>query len=184
MVRPRRNTRLLGAAGALCALSAAPAARSQQVVPVVAFNNAVYHYAYTVTNNTPDDLFDLTIHVAPGVGMVQNLTAPAGFMTSYDSGLGLVDFLEDTSNFTATPLSGFAFDSPLAPQQSTFDANLTDGNGNISTLSGPVLAPLAAVPEPGTLALALLAAPSLILIARRRRASFTVDRLTQGDHTP
>ena len=182
MIRPRRNTRLLGLVSALCAFIVAPAAHAQLVtLSPVMLSNGLYHYDYSIANNTASDLFDLDINVAPGLNTVQNLTAPAGFMATNDTGLGIVDFLEDTSSFTAVPLSGFAFDSPLPPQSSTFDANLADPNSNITVVSGQVIAPQ--VPEPGTLALALLAAPGLLLTVRRRRTTPTSDRSTQGDHT-
>ena len=71
-------------------------------------------------------------------------------MSAYDSGLGLVSYLEDTSLFTTAPLSGFTYDSDFAPMTSTFDSNFAPLAGGITVTSGSTLA---AVPEPGSVAL-------------------------------
>jgi hypothetical protein len=124
----------------------------------VTANGNVYHYDYTIANGTADDAFLIDIPVLANSSIV-NLAAPAGFNTAFDSGLGLVSFLEDTAMFTATPLGGFGFDSPNAPGTVTFAASLLSEAGDIYTISGNAIAP---VPEPGFLwVFALLMAVAL-----------------------
>ena len=97
-----------------------------------------------------------------------NVTAPAGFKGFYtDSVLGLVDYTEDSAFFTTTPLSGFTYDSLVAPQSSVFTASQLDlVNGGIVTT---VDTTLAAVPEPGSVALlGSLSAAACFAIRRRR----------------
>ena len=186
MIRPRRNMRLLGVAGALCALSAAPAAHAQLVTSIFTQNGSLFHYNYTINNNTPTDFVDITLSLTPGTNVL-NLVAPVGFTPAYDPGSGDLDFLAGTNamggpqDFTpGSTFSGFAFDSPLTPQTLPFTAS----DQNLTPTPGTTLAPrAAAVPESGTLALALLAGPGLLLIARRRRAPFIPARPTQGDQT-
>ena len=172
MTQLRQRARLLGAAAALCALVAAPAAHAQQVtLAPVTLSGGLYHYDYTITDDTPTEFVDIALNVMPGVGTILNPNAPAGFQATYtDSNLGIVDFTAGTNalggfqDFTpGSTFSGFTFDSPVAPQPSAFIAYDT----SLSETTGPAFAP--AVPEPGTLALALLAAPGLALIAARRR---------------
>ena len=72
------------------------------------------------------------------------LTAPGGngpsspSNTAYDSVLGLVSFIENQGVFTATPESGFSFDSPVAPGPGTFNATLFDGGTQRGSVQGPV----------------------------------------------
>ncbi len=126
-----------------------------------------YEYAYTITNNTPDDPFIIDIPVPADPTAISNLTAPAGFTSAFDSGLGLVSFLEDTNNFTSTPQSGFFFDSPDAPGSVMFQATvLSASSGDLYTISGPTSAP---VPEPASMVLCLLPAGVWFLIRRLGR---------------
>ncbi len=170
MIRSRQCAKLLGLAGALCALVLPGAARAQVTVsPTVTSSGGLFTYNYAVTNNTRLDLVLVTIPTISGPGSVLNLTAPAGFLASFDPGLGLVDFIEDTQAFTAgRTFSGFRFDSPFGPVASQFTALNVQGGAT----RGPTLAP---VPEPGTLALGLTLAPGLILVSLRRRK-----RLVEG----
>jgi PEP-CTERM motif len=90
-----------------------------------------------------------------------------GFTSLYDSGLGLVAYTEDTDFFTPTPLSGFTYDSVFAPMPSTFDANFAPLAGGITVTSGSTLA---AVPEPGSVALfASIGAVAGFATRRKRR---------------
>ena len=142
------------------------------VMPAVTQNGSMFHYDYTVANMTGLDLAVLDIAV-PGGPTVFSLVAPTGFQTAFDSGLGLVSFLEDTAVFGATPISGFAFDSSLGPGSTSFTATLLDAQFNVSTMTGSTTGPAGgAVPEPGSLS--LLAGGALLLWMHRRRA----DRLT------
>jgi hypothetical protein len=109
----------------------------------------LFQYNYTVSDGT-GQLAVLDIAVTPGIA-ISGLTAPggsAGFLTAYDSVLGLVSFLENNSVFTSSPESGFIFYSPVAPNASTFGVTLFDG----TTGSGHVQAPVV-VPEASSLAL-------------------------------
>lgn len=152
-------------------------ARAQVTVTpnVTPLGGGVYHYDYTIANATANDLFDVAIHVLPnqqlGVDTVFNVTAPAGFNGTYtDSVLGLVDFTENGGFFTAAPLSGFTYDSFIAPQASVYDASQLDlvGGGIVTTTDTT----LAAVPEPGSFALlGSLGVAAGFAVRRRRRAA-------------
>lgn len=142
-------------------------AASIVVAPTVTPIAGGYEYAYTITNNTPDDPFLIDIPVPADPGAITNLTAPPGFAAAFDSGLGLVSFLEDTSFFTSTPQSGFFFDSPDAPGLATFQATvLSSSTADVYTISGSTIAP---VPEPGYLSLCLLPVFAWLLFRRSRR---------------
>jgi hypothetical protein len=139
------------------------------VTPDVTLSNGLYHYAYSITNNTPDDAFLIDIPVAASPSSIENLTAPSGFMAAFDSGLGLVSFLENSSVFSSTPESGFSFDSLEGPGSVLFEASVfSNSTSLIYTVSGATLAP---VPEPRWLpALGLLAPLCLLVFGRGRQA--------------
>ena len=166
MTRRAQGNILFGMVSATCLLL--PGITQAQVsTPVVTLlGSGLYHYDYSITNTSPDDLFDVDIHVAPGPGVVSNVNTPGGFTSLYDSGLGLVAFTEDTALFTAAPLSGFTYDSAFAPVFSTFDANFAPLAGGITTTSGSTLA---AVPEPGSVALFVSMSAMAGFAARRKR---------------
>ncbi len=166
MPRRKQYNILSGVAGALCLLSAPCVVRAQVSTPTVTLVNGLFHYDYSISNTSPNDLFDVDIHVLSGAGVVTNVFAPTGFMTAYDSGLGLVSFLEDSSAFTPVPLSGFGYDSAYGPHTSTFDGSYLDlTSGNIVTASGNTTS---AVPEPGSIAL-IGAFGTMAACAMRRR---------------
>lgn len=146
---------------ALLALLAAPAASAQlSVDATVEPLGGSYRYDFTVTNPGPDEYVLVSFYSAP-VGdalITSTLTAPGGFLALYDDGLGIVDFLEDTSYFTAGSTAGFFSFESLSGPGSFFDVFVAlDLGGNPFT--GPVN--VTVVPEAGTLAagagLALLA---------------------------
>ncbi len=145
-----------------CLANAGTVTVSSTVTPV----GALFQYAYSIANTTPDDAFLIDIPVSGG--MVENISTPLGFKSAYDSGLGLVSFLEDTSTFGPTPQSGFSFDSPGRPGAGMFEATLVNGAGALYTISGTTAVP---TPEPAYLPLFALLVPAVILIARRRRES-------------
>ena len=170
MVNFEKSGRLSGvlAAPLMLCLGSAALAQAPTVIPAFTFSGGVYHFNYTVTNNSTNDLFDVSLHVPTGAGIIFNLTAPAGYQAAYDSGLGLVDFLEDSSIFaTGTPVSGFTFDSRLQPGRNQIDGLTVDSNGNIITTS---FIGTTVTPEPGTFAL-LGAAVSVGAVVMRRRKS-------------
>ncbi len=140
------------------------------VTPTVNFSDGLYHYNYSISNSTANDVFivDITVPInLPSV--VQNLSAPAGFQSQFDSTLGLVSFLEDTSVFSATPVNGFIFDSPLAPGPAPFNTTFVTPGGQTGTGSGRTSAP--ATPEPGSLAVIGALGASGLLALRRRKTS-------------
>ena len=93
-----------------------------------------------------------------------NLTAPAGFQATFDSGLGLVSFLEDSASFGSIPVDGFSFDSFSGPGNVLFEATLLgSANGNLYASSGSTAAP---VPEPAY-SWAIVSAV-LLTVSRRR----------------
>jgi hypothetical protein len=164
--------KLLAAVGTLGAFLAPVAVRADlvQVVPTVTQMGGLFHYDYAITNNASENLLDVTIPVLPGPNTIAGglVNVPDGFVGSYDSGLGLVDFLANV-DMSGNPvvfgmgqtISGFSFDSPLAPGPSTFQALTESGN----TLFGSTAAP---APEPGSFALLGAAATSGVFALRRR----------------
>lgn len=161
MNEPRHYARFLVLAAALlCALVLPGIAQAEPVMvnATVTMNGSLFRYNYSITNNTPLDISAITISVLSGSNAVQNLLAPSGFNIFFDSGLGLVDFVENTQTFTAgTTVSGFRFDSLFASNLTSFTALALDANGNPVIFGGTTLAPAAAapIPEPSTLLLAL-----------------------------
>lgn len=157
--------------GIVLFLATSTFATADQVVvaPTVTPIAGGYEYSYTITNNTPDDPFIIDIPVPADPAAVTDLTAPVGFTAAFDSGLGLVSFLEDTNFFTSTPQSGFFFDSPDGPGSVTFQATvISTDTGGLYTVSGPTMAP---VPEPAYLSLCILPVLAWLQMRRRSRRS-------------
>ena len=174
MLQILRYIKPAAAAGTLLFMTMG-ACQAQVIInpPVSLGVGGIWHYNYTITNTSAtDDLFDVTIHTLPIPNGVTGLVTPTGFKSAFDSGLGLVDFLEDTNNFLFNvPITGFGFDSRFGPGSGVFDGNfLSAASGNIITVSGRTLAPIgSAVPEPGAMALfGSMAAVSGGLFARSR----------------
>ncbi len=172
MTHKMQYGRWLAAAGALCALGRPGMARADlvTVTPSVTFSSGLYHYDYTITNNGPTDLLDVTLQVLPGPSTIQNLSVPDGFLGSFDPGLGLVDFLGNVDmnglpvDFTPnSTLDGFMFDSPYKPSPSFFSALKLDGTSLLGVTSAPV-------PEAGSAALlgAILTSGGIALRRRGR----------------
>jgi hypothetical protein len=139
------------------------------VTVVVTQSAGLFQYDYSISNGTANDLFDLDIAVTPGIG-ITGLTAPTGFETAYDPGLGLVSFLENTASFGATPISGFIFDSSIAPSQTEFAANLQNPSTlKIVTTSGSTQGPVV-TPEPASWLLPLV--PTALLFWRKRSLAY------------
>lgn len=158
--------------GVLCLAGTAQAQVS--VSDLVTQSGGLYHYDYTVINTSPADVLFIDIPVIPDPTAVQNPSAPAGYGISFNSGLGLVSFLEDTDPllnpqfFGSTPVSGFTYDSPFAPTATTFTAYTLDPNGNLVPVTGTVVGTV--VPEPSALlAYAVCAVTGALLLRRRPR---------------
>lgn len=135
-------------------------------------DGSLFQYDYTIADGT-GELAVLDIAVTPGIA-ITGLTAPGGdsaaspFNTAYDSVLGLVSFIENQGIFTATPESGFIFDSSVAPNASTFNATLFDGTTQGGSVQGPIVP---AVPEPSSAIPCALASAALLFWRKRWLAS-------------
>ncbi len=121
-------------------------------------------YSVFITNDTVNDLAVVSLIDGPTFDsfIAPSLMSPSGFSTSYDSGLGFVDFIEDSSAFTSGGTFGaFTFESMAAPGTAFTMFEALDVMGD--SVSGMTTV----VPEPGTFTLAALAI--LPPIIRRRR---------------
>lgn len=77
-------------------------------------SSGVFNYALTARNTGLVDVTLLSlVDAPPGDALINSsLFTPPGFLGLYDSGLGIIDFLEDTSLFAAgTTIGGFGFSS-------------------------------------------------------------------------
>jgi hypothetical protein len=150
-------------------LALAASAQAATVVVNVSYASAgpgAYLYTVSLTNNSPNELVVVSLLDGPTTDLLitPSFTKPSGFLGSYDSGSGIVDFLEDSSSFTVGGTFGnFTFVSAAAPNTAFTMFEATDSLGG--TISGTTNL----IPEPastGLIALALL--PTII---RRRRAA-------------
>lgn len=115
-----------------------------------------FHYELVVSNTGPEDIVLVSLVDAPLDDPLidPTLTTPPDFLGLYDSGLGIVDFLEDTDFFGAgTETSGFSFHSLAGPDAffTSFEAFSTEadfisGDVEIRLLPGD---PGSAVPDTG-----------------------------------
>lgn len=166
-----KHLTLAAAIATMAGLSCRSAIAQLLVSPTIStLSNGLYHYNYTITNNTGQDIYLIDINTANQANAVTNLVAPVGFQKAFDSGLGLVSFLEDTSSFSSTPLSGFQFDSIFQGGQVLFAGDYLDGNFNNQVVSGTTRGPVS-TPEPGSLAILLTLGASGAFYFRRRRSS-------------
>lgn len=170
---PRRRWRTLSLA-ALCLAglwsgSAANVSAQVVITPMVTLNAGVYTYSYSVMNGSANTLAIVSFGAMPASSFtVQNLTAPMGFLATYDSGNGLVSFLEDNSGATpqtfapGSTVTPFTFTSTFAPGATSYEALDIFGNPFTGVTQAPV-------PEPGVLALCILALPVFVFLVQRRR---------------
>jgi hypothetical protein len=108
----------------------------------------------------------VTLTVPADPTAVQNLLAPAGFNAFFDPGLGLVDFIEDTSLFTSGSIVGpFTFTSPFTITP-VFSALVLDARQSLVTMPVDVIA-AAPAPEPTTAGFALFGMVTFIVLRRR-----------------
>jgi hypothetical protein len=150
---------------ALLALGAITPVHAQLTVePSVTASAGMFHYNYTVSNNTASDISVITLaglFSAPNA--VQHLVAPTGFGALFDPGVSLLSFFEDAQSFTAGgSFGGFMFDSPYAPGAGTYEAISIFGDVTNGRATVPSSIPtISAVPEPSTYA----AVGGLLLVA-------------------
>ncbi|OHB74976.1 MAG: hypothetical protein A2W31_11925 [Planctomycetes bacterium RBG_16_64_10] len=152
----------------LLLMIAVPASRASLLVeatvtPLV----GSFQYDFSIENTGPDDVVIVSIVDAPLADPIidPTLVTPVGFFGSYDSGLGVVDFLEDTELFAAgTTTGGFSFQSLSGPSNSftVFEA-LTPLGGFITGSVNQTV-----VPEPA--ALTICCALGLAVVATWRHS--------------
>jgi len=129
-----------------------------------------FRYDISINNNEVVDLAIVSIIDAPaGDPLIDpSLVAPAGFLASYDSGLGFVDFIEAAATFAAgSTVGGFSFESLAGPGAyfTTFEALSVLGE----SFRGSINVTMISVPETGsTLVMAGLGFMALAFIRRRR----------------
>jgi hypothetical protein len=143
-----------------------PGDGSVTVTDAVTQIGSLWQYDFTVADDSLAGLAVLDIEVTPGIGITSLTTpGPAGsFSTAYDSVLGLVSFLPNDSAFAATPTSGFAFDSTVAPAPDAFGVTLFDGAAQTSA-KGAIQGPIA--PEPSSIVLSALGLCAALVFQRR-----------------
>ena len=100
-------------------------------------------YTHAVLNKGQTfDLAIVNLNISTTSNLM-NLSAPARFSISYDSGVGIVSFYEDGDPATpqtfapSSTTAPFTFTSTLAPVAIGMDA--LDANGNPFTVSGPTI---------------------------------------------
>ena len=173
-LRIRVSFALALVAGAFLLLTLPVAVRAQtiDVTPTVSLlSSGLYHYDYSITNNTVGDLANVEINVISLADAVQNPLAPTGFSINFDPVAGVLDFSEDTETFgLGAAVSGFQFDSRYAPKTAPY-TGLAIIDGAVVTIRGTTIGPFSA-PEPGTLLYGLTLAPVAgAFWLRRRRAA-------------
>ena len=174
------------ATGVLLALSSV--ATTVIAAPVDVFGTAsplgggIFHWDFSVVNNSVPDLLLVTVVDAPlGDPLIDgSLTGPPGFLTNYDGGLGFLDFIADTALFF--PLgetSFFSFDSMSGPGVAftSFEARGIDTFDNpfVGQVNGTQ--PPVVIPEPGQLTLLAVGLAVIVLCSavsklRRTRRAF------------
>jgi hypothetical protein len=128
----------------------------------------LFHYEFTVTNDTPDDVILVSLVDGPlnDLDLDASLVAPPDYLASYDPGLGIVDFLEASALFAAFgSVGGFAFDTSAGPESgffTTFEA--------FTALGDPLNGDVVLIPEPSTFVLLLTGLAALATRTRRMDA--------------
>ncbi len=174
MQKTTRNLKRLAlTAGALLTCVLGSHAHAMLIVEAtVTPSGGGFSFDIAIDNATFDDFSIVSIIDAPlgDATIGATLLGPAGFATSYDPGLGFVDFIEDTNFFAAgTRVEGFSFDSAFdasALQFANFQALTVFGDLVEGAVT--VLRPAVVVPEPGVLPLFLL---GLLAVSGLRRTA-------------
>lgn len=123
----------------------------------------VFQYDLTIRNTGMEDISIISINDAPLNESIigSSLQSPPDFLASYDPGLGVIDFVENTSTFTAGSVNpGFTFQSASAP-----DVAFQNLSG-FTSLGESVTVTTNTVPEPSA---ALLTAAGILGFIKRRR---------------
>jgi hypothetical protein len=137
----------------LVLMLAAPTAGAANVMmdmTVTSLGGGVYHYDVEITTLGPEEFAVVSITDGPpGDPLIDSsLTAPSGFLSSYDFGLGFIDFLADTGSFApGSVVSGFSFESLAAPPNYLTSFQALDLTGVLST--GAINIRTSAVPDAG-----------------------------------
>ncbi len=136
------------------------------LTPNITSSGGVYTYDYNIMNDTSSDLALVNLYVPMGQDQIWNVMTPSGFQGVYDSGLGIVTFLSDSSTISSGfQGDGFSFQSNDAPGTINTSALTINGQSLVGSTAGPV-------PEPGSLA-AMTAMSSILglslLRTRRKR---------------
>ncbi len=151
-------------------LAAQPASAIVVVDAVVTPLGSSYRYDVSVTNQEAEDLALVTLVDAPlGDPLISpTLLAPAGFLASYDGGLGLIDLLADSGSFAAgATAGGFQFESTTGPDAgfAFFEALGILGTSFSGTIRTTV------VPDAGSTFAALAISSCALSALLRRRLS-------------
>ncbi|HEX9581259.1 MAG TPA: hypothetical protein VF970_09175 [Gemmatimonadales bacterium] len=156
---------LLGWAILLWGLAATATADLAVVLVPTPLGGGVFQYDVSVSNTGPQDVVIVTLADAPiSDPLIEpSLIAPPGFVASYDSGLGFIDFLESTDLFAVgTTHGGFAFQSSASPPTHFTSFAALDLDGGF--ISGAITV----VPEPVGAVLALSGLAVLAMVRGRR----------------
>jgi hypothetical protein len=119
-------------------------------------------YAYSVTVESTSTLgaSQLFLSVAPSADL-SSISAPTGWDVLYSSGDPDISFLSSDSSFDIAPgtIGMFSISSLVGPAlASDLIRGFDDHSGTFAENSGTILTPSAAVPEPASLVLGILAA--------------------------
>lgn len=157
----------------LATLAVGPASYGQVFVEaLVTPHSGSVRYDITVDNQASEELAIVTIIDAPSADPLieATLEVPAGFLGSYDGGLGFVDLVSDSEVFSqGLQTGGFHFESLSFPGVffRKFEALSVFGtfySGSIRISPESVI-----VPEPGTM-IAAVALGGLVIVQVIRRA--------------